>query len=304
MSFTLQILGCSSALPTLERHTSCQLLNINSNFSLIDCGENAQLQLLRYKLKAQKINQIFISHLHGDHCFGLMGLLSSMSLQGRIDPVHLFAPKGLDEIITLSLQYSGSVLRMPVEFHALDTTQHKQIFDNEDFTVHSIPLIHGVPCCGFLFREKRRKRKILKEKVPPNLPIELLVALKDGHDIVWGGRKISNNELTTDPKPAISYAYCSDTAYSETVAKLVQGVHLLYHEATFTQLMAERATETYHSTAQQAATIAAKAQVKKLLLGHFSARYTLLDGFLDEAKPIFAKTLLAHDGMKIDLENL
>lgn len=299
MIFELTIIGTSSATPTKLRQPSAQILNINEQLYLIDCGEGTQIQLKRLKIRFNRINHIFISHLHGDHYLGLLGLISTMHLEGRTQEIHLYGHPGLEEIITLQLKYAETRLNFQIHYHHLISSSSELIFENSIQTVHTIPLNHRVPCYGFLFKEKKRKKKILAEKIDYyNIPKEKLQSLKNGEDYQNNNIIVPNNELTLEPPDPRSYAYCSDTIYDEKIIPLIKRVDLLYHESTFMQDMLERAQETYHTTTIQAATIAKKANVKKLLLGHFSARYTDLQPMLDEAKSIFPETMLAIEGNK------
>ena len=298
LPFEVTILGCSSATPTSERHPSAQVLNVQGRLFLIDCGEAAQIQVRKYGIRLQKISHVFISHLHGDHFFGLVGLLGTMHLLGRTNELHIHAPHGLREIIEVQHKYSDTHLRFPLVFHELDTKSETIILDDEKLSVTTLPLVHRVPCCGFLFREKPRPRNINKEKLEEyKIPLAYMNLLKSGADYTdENGKVIPNAELTLDPPPPRSYAYCSDTAYNESLISSVKHVDLLYHEATFTEDMRERAKETLHSTAKDAGTIANKAGVKKLLIGHYSARYNDLLPLLEEAQKTFPGATLAEEG--------
>jgi ribonuclease Z len=303
LDFELKILGSSSATPSFERHHTAQILTVGNQINLIDCGEGTQMQLMRYKVKHQRICNIFISHLHGDHYFGLVGLLSTMHLQQRTAPINLFGPKGLADILSLQFKYGGTQLPYPINFVELDTTVCRKIFEDKFMTVHSLPMQHRVPCCGFLFKEKEKPRHLLKSKLPDFLTPPQLVRLKWGEDIrnEQGEILVRNEDVTTHPKRSRSYAYCSDTKYKEDILPYIQGVDLLYHEATFLSDMAQRAEYTFHSTAAQAASLAQKAQVKRLLIGHFSARYKELTPLLEEAQAIFPNTNLATEGKTVSV---
>ncbi len=298
MDFELRILGSSSATPSANRHHTAQVLTIDNQYHLIDCGEGTQMQLMQYKIKHQRICNIYISHLHGDHYFGLPGLLSSMHLQGRQLPLHLFGPPGLSEILSLQFKYSGTNLCYPLIFHELDTTAYKKIYENKQLTVHTIPMEHRVPCCGFLFREKQKSRPLIKEKLPSFLTPPQLVRLKWGEDIrdEQGEIVVHNKDVTMEPKRSRSYAYCSDSRYKPELLPYLRDVDLLYHEATFTDELRERAHYTFHSTARQAAEMAVSARVRRLLLGHFSVRYKDLTPLLLEAQELFTDTDLATEG--------
>ena len=303
MTFDVTILGSSSATPIYNRHPSAQVLNIHERFFLIDCGEGTQMQMQRYKIRFSRINHIFISHMHGDHYLGLMGLLSSMHLQGRTSEMHVFGPKELQHLTEIQLEYSQTVLRYPLTFHAVDTTEKKIIFEDDTVIISSIPMNHRIDCCGFLFREKEGLRKLITEKLMEyKIPYSFYAELKQGRDYTdEAGNTFPNHELTIPPSRARSYAYCSDTLYDESICSHVKGVDLLYHESTFSDDLIERARETFHSTASQAATVAKIAGVKELLIGHFSARHKDVTPLLAEAKKIFPSTSLALEGEKFSI---
>ncbi|TSA26100.1 MAG: MBL fold metallo-hydrolase [Bacteroidetes bacterium] len=262
MVFSVTILGSNSAIPTLKRNPSAHLLNVNERIFLLDCAEGTQLQLRRYRIHFQRIRHIMISHLHGDHYYGLIGFLTTLHLLGRKDELHIYAPAGLEEIIQMQLNVSSTTLIYPVIFHPLVSAALQPLFEDERVMVHSFPLLHSVPTFGFLFREKIKVRK----------------------------------------NPALrAYAYCTDTAYDEQIIPWISGVDLLYHEATFMQDMAAAAAEKMHSTAREAAMIAKKSRVKKLLIGHFSARYDDLTPLLHESRELFPETFLAEDGITINV---
>lgn len=297
MKFELTILGSSSATPIFNRNPTSQVLNINERLYMIDCAEGTQQQMLRFDVKGSRIDHIFISHLHGDHYLGLVGLLSSMHLNGRSKPLYLYGPPHLKEIVELQLTYSDTVLQYNLEFKP--TSPDKEvILDNHDVTVETIPLFHGIACTGFLFREKKRLRKLLKEKLERlKIPVEYYSALKKGADYTAAdGSVLKNDTLTIDSDDPKSYAYCSDTMYNEAYFKQIGNVTLLYHEATFLNNMLERALDTQHTTALQAAEVALKTGAQKLLIGHFSARYKTLNELLDEARSVFPETELAIEG--------
>ncbi|MDX5347304.1 MAG: ribonuclease Z [Hymenobacteraceae bacterium] len=304
MDFELKILGSSSAAPSANRNHTAQLLTIGNQLNLIDCGEGTQMQLMRYKIKHQRICNIFISHLHGDHYFGLPGLLSTMHLQSRTASLNVFGPPGLSDILTLQFKYSGTNLTYPIHFHELDTSVYKKIFEDKNVTVHTLPMEHRVSCCGFIFREKKKPRHLIKDKLPAYLTPPQLVRLKWGEDIrnEAGEIILHNHDVTTDPKRSRSYAYCADTRFKADLIPHLKNTDLLYHEATFLDEMRERAVYTFHSTAKQAAEMAQLAQVKQLLLGHFSARYKDLTPLLDEAKTVFPNTDLALEGCSFSVQ--
>lgn len=298
MRFEVTILGSSSATPIYNRNPTAQILNINEGLYLIDCSEGTQQQMLRFDVKASRIDHIFISHLHGDHYLGLIGLLSSLHLNGRKKPVKLYCPPHLKDIIDVQFLYSETELNYTLEYHFTDATKAEKILDNQDVTVETIPLDHGIACTGFLFREKKRQRKLIKDKIEQmNLPIEYYSLLKKGADYVApDGTVYKNDELTIDSDTPRTYCYCSDTMYNDKYFAQISNADMLYHEATFLHNMLDRANETRHTTAQQAAEIALNTSAKKLLIGHFSARYKTLNELLDEAQAIFPNTELAIEG--------
>lgn len=261
------------------------------------------MQLAKNHVKINRINNIFISHLHGDHFFGLMGLVSTMHLFGRKKKLQIFGPPGLNEIISLQLKYSQSNLNFKIILHELENDAPAVIFENEFMTVETIPLSHRVFCNGFLFREKPKPRKINKEKLPENFPLRNILKLKKGEDVLDDNEQIiyKNEELTLPPKKSHAYAYCSDTRHNEDIIDQIQKVDLLYHESTFMDDMQERAEQTFHSTARQAADIALKAEVGKLILGHYSIRYKDLTPLLEEARSVFPDTILGLEGEDVIL---
>ncbi|MFI5453241.1 ribonuclease Z [Pedobacter sp. UC225_61] len=299
MKFEVTILGSSSATPVYNRNPTAQLLNCNEKFYLIDCGEGTQQQLIKFGLKASKIDYVFISHLHGDHYFGLIGLLSSMHLNGRIKPMHIFAPKAIQEILELQFKHSDTTLRYELIYYVIDPTQPAVIFQNNDVTIETIVLNHRIPCTGFKFTEKKRLRKLIVEKLEKdNIPLELYPLLKRGVDLdLPNGTILKNIEYTTDSAQPKSYAYCSDTLMDERYFDSIKDCDTLYHEATFLHEMLERANETHHTTALQAAQVAKIVNAKKLLIGHFSSRYKTLHELLEEAKTVFENTELAIEGI-------
>ncbi len=298
MRFDVTILGSSSATPIYNRNPTAQALNINERFYLIDCGEGTQQQMLRFDIKSSRIDYIFISHLHGDHYLGLVGLLSSLHLNGRKKPITLFGPPHLKEIIDLQFKYSETTLHFELDFQPIDPTASTVILDNADVTVETIILDHRISCTGFLFRQKKRLRKILKEKTEAlDVPLTYYPLLKRGTDyFATDGTVYPNSDLTTDADEPKAYAYCSDTLYNPSYFNQISGVDLLYHEATFAHDMLDRANETHHTTALQAGMIAKTTHVKRLIIGHFSARYKTLTELLDEARSVFPDTDLAIEG--------
>ena len=303
MSFRLTILGTSSALPTSDRYPTAHVLNVHERLYLIDCGEGAQMQMRRYRLRFGKINHIFISHLHGDHLFGLYPLLSSFSLMGRKLPLNIFAPAPFSELVSRHLADFDINLSYELKIHSVEGRSPRLILSDKMVDVTSFPLKHRVPAFGFLFREKEAERKLIKEKIEEyNLSISEISCLKRGDDLIRGnGVVIPNNELTIAPVPSHSYAFCSDTAYFKKLASYVSGVDLLYHEATFGNELTALARQTGHSTAMQAATVARDAGAKRLIIGHFSARYRSYDLLEAEAREIFPATEAAREGNSYDI---
>lgn len=298
MPLSVTILGSSSASPALNRNHSAQILNCNENLFLIDCGEGTQNRLRKYGIKIQRIKCIFISHLHGDHYLGLIGLLSTMHLLGRQTDINLYAPAELKEIIDLQFRVSDTSLRFKINFYSINSQQPEIIYEDKNITVSTLILNHRIPCTGFLFKEKRKFRRLNKTAcMAHNIPIEFYNELKLGKDYKDAeGKIIKNNLLTFDAPPPLGYAYCSDTLYLPSLAEQIKEINLLYHEATFANEQEERAKSTFHSTAKQAALIAKNANVKKLIIGHFSNRYSNLQMLLAEAREIFENTELANEG--------
>ena len=305
MSFELTILGSSSATPNYNRHPTSQLLNLRERYFLIDCGEGTLMQLHRYRIKYHRISHIFISHLHGDHYFGLMGLLSTFHLQGRSKELHIYGQQELMDVLELQLRLSNTILRYNLIFHAVRHYSSEIIMEDEDVQVRSIVLNHRVPCTGFLFREKSKPRKLIVNQLQRyKIPFSSYAAIKNGDDYIDDfDNRITNKELTENPPQTGSYAYCSDTIYDESIIQEVRNVDVLYHEATFGHDLLERAQVTYHTTARQAAQIAKGAEVGKLLIGHFSARYKELTPLLNEAVEVFTNTQLAIEGRRFAIGN-
>ena len=299
--FLVHILGCGSALPTLHHFASSQIIEMRGKCFMVDCGEGTQISLRRSKVRFTKLQAIFISHLHGDHCFGLIGLISTFGMLGRTAPLQVYAPAALEPMLQAQLEMFCPGLGFEVEFHPLDTTLSQVVYEDKSLTVSTIPLDHRIPCCGFLFKEKPGRRHILSDMIDCyEIPISQIDNIKNGKD--WttpDGDVIENSRLTTTADPTRSYAYCSDTRYMPQLYRLVEGVNLLYHESTYTEECKERAKLYYHSTAQQAATVARDAHVGKLLLGHYSARYDDEEGLLKEARAIFPESYLSNEGMTV-----
>lgn len=304
MGFSITILGCSSAIPTVDRNPSGQVINFKDRLYLIDCAEGTQLQLRRYMSRIQRLQSVFISHLHGDHFFGLVGLISTLNLLGRKKELHVYGPEGLEEIVMLQLAYSQTQLAYPLFFHKTTPGVSEVICNEDDFEVITIPLDHSIPTHGFVFREKGVLPKIRKKVVFSEvIPYTEYQRIKEGDDYIMDdGTILSNESLTIPAPPPRSYAYCSDTRYTETIIPFIKEVDILYHETTFLTDMAEQADLKFHSTAEQAATIAKLAHVKKLLIGHYSARYDEPEMLLNEATQIFTETYLSYDGLTIHIE--
>lgn len=304
-AFELLILGSSSASPTAERNQSAQLLNIAERFFLIDCGEATQIQLRKFKAKFQKIDHIFISHLHGDHFFGLPGYLSSMHLLGRQQEINIYCPKELKDIIDAIHHISETKLNYQINWYFTDNSKQNLLFEDDKVEVYSFPLKHRIYCTGFLFKEKSYPRKVDKYLMEKHgVSTADVHLLRAGLDVTnEKGELIKNNLVTIDPPKARSYAYCSDTIYDETLVKYISDVDLLYHESTFLDDKIDRAKQTFHSTAKQAASIAKQANVKKLLLGHYSARYGHLEQFVTEASEVFDNCKLSVEGETIHVEH-
>ena len=301
--FELHILGCGSALPTTRHFPSSQVVNVRDKLFMIDCGEGAQLQFRKSRLKFSRLNHIFISHLHGDHCFGLLGLISTLNLLGRTASLHIYSPCGLEEQMRPLIEYFNRQMTYPVLFHEFKTGQPSLIYEDRSLTVTTIPLRHRMPTCGFLFAEKPRPNHIIREMIDfYRIPISELNRIKNGEDYVTPeGEIVPNNRLTRPSDPPRSYAYCSDTLPLASVVEQVRGVNLLFHEATFAEEEAPRAKETFHTTASEAATIAREAGVGQLLIGHFSARYEDETPLLEQARAVFPHTLLAKETLCVPI---
>jgi ribonuclease Z len=302
MSFNVLILGSGSALPTISSNQTSQIVELDQSLFLVDCGEGTQIELRRNKVKVQKIDHIFISHLHGDHFFGLVGLMSTMHLLGRKNELHVYGPKGLEEIIQIQFRNAGSYLSYEMKFHEINEAGNI-LFENSRLSITSLPLKHRIPCFGFLFKEKPKLRRLIPKALEEyKIPTYARKSLAEGKNFTTEeGEVILNKYLTKSPEKPKSYAYCSDTAYNEKLLDFINGVDLLYHESTFIDKDKIRAKKTFHSTAKDAATIASKAKVGKLLLGHFSNRYKTKDAFLQESRPIFKPTEIAIEGQNYEV---
>ena len=303
--FDVTVLGCGSALPTLRHNGSAQLINIREKYFLVDCAEGTQLALRRNHVNLNRMSNIFISHLHGDHCFGLIGLISTQGLLGRTAPLHIYGNSDMENIFLPLLNYFCSQLTFEVIFHPVDTHVFVSIYEDRSLTIYTIPLKHRIRCCGYLFREKPLQRHIRREAIEQyDIPTWEINNIKAGKDFILpNGQVISNDLLTTPPPAPRSYAYCSDTLYQPQIAEYLQDVNLLYHEATYAEDNVLLAQKYYHSTARQAAQIAMLAHAHQLLIGHFSRRYEDETILLKEAQSIFPNTLLANEGLTVKIEN-
>jgi len=302
MKGTFTVLGSNSALPTSERFSSAHVLQMHGRFFLIDCAEGTQILLRKNKFSFAAIDNIFITHLHGDHYLGLFGLLSSFNMLGRKKDIHIYGPQKLQEIIDFHIRFIENEMLFKIIFHPIDE-KTAIIYEDKVMTITAFPMKHRIPTFGFLFQEKQKPRNVKRESLAQyEIPIKEIRNIKEGADfITLSGDVIPNSELTHEPPKTVSFAFCSDTKYNEKIIPIITEVDLLYHEATFTEEFLERAKQTFHSTAKQAATIALKANVKKLAIGHFSARFkntTLLE---QEAQSIFPETIAVYDGMKIEI---
>jgi ribonuclease Z len=303
MYFKVIVLGSNSAIPTLERNPSAYLVNHRERLFLVDCAEGTQVQLRKTRLRIQRIRHIFISHLHGDHFFGLIGLITTLHLLGRKEELHIYAHADLEAILNRQLEVSDTRLVYPLVFHPIPPDTHAVLCEDDKLSVEAFPMNHRIHTSGFVFREKPNKRRIRQEMIRDlNIPWSELKKLKEGHDYTDPhGRIYGNEELTLPPHPSLSFAYCSDTLYDESIVPYIRGVDLLIHEATFANDLVSMAREKYHSTAEEAATIALKADARKLLITHFSSRYDSPYILLEEAKKVFPNTLLAEDGKEIEV---
>lgn len=299
--FKIHILGCGSALPTLRHNASSQIVEIRGKMFMVDCAEGTQMQLRRSKINFQRIQAVFISHMHGDHCFGLIGMISTFGLMGRTAPLDVYATKELGPVLDMLIKSFCNDYSFEVRFHAIDTKQNAVIYDDRSLTVETIPLQHRVPCCRFLFREKPTLPHIRRDMIDYlEIPFSQINNIKAGADWVTpDGKVIPNSKLVTPSDNTRSYAYCSDTRYIPDLWKLVNGATVLYHESTYASDCEDRARTYWHSTARQAAMVARDAKVGKLLLGHYSARYNDESKILDEAKAVFPESFLTNEGMTV-----
>lgn len=301
--FDVNILGCGSATPTLRHMASSQVVDLRDKLYMIDCGEGTQLQMRRMKIRFSRLNHIFISHAHGDHCFGLPGLISTLGMLGRKGELVIHGPKALDDFLRPVLAVFCKELPYPVRMNIIDPTQHVLIMEDRSLNVYSIPLKHRIPTCGYLFEEKPGEAHLIRDMIDfYQIPIKALAGIKRGDDFLKeDGTIIPNARLTHPADPPKRYAYCSDTSYVPEIIPLIEGIDCLYHEATFMDADMPRAKQTFHSTAKEAAKLALEAQVKQLVLGHYSARYDDVTPLLDEARSIFPQTILGEEGMVLPL---
>ncbi len=301
MSFKITVLGSSSALPSYKKYPSAHVVNMHERFFLVDCGEGTQIKLRQYKIKVSKISRVFISHLHGDHFFGIFGFISSLNLLGRKNDLHIYSPGDLEKIVYTVIKKND--LNFNIFFYRLSTDVKQTIYESKSVKISCFPLNHRIETYGFLFEEKKKEKNIKKEAIEKyKLKISDILKIKKGKDFITPeGKLIPNKELTLPEQKIRSYAYCSDTVFEPKIIPYIKNSALLYHEATFTEELKITADKTKHSTAGEAAEIALKANVEKLLIGHFSSRYKNTDIFLDEATKIFPNTEIAEDGKVIEL---
>jgi ribonuclease Z len=300
-SMNVTILGCNSALPVIERFQTAQIVHFREKMFMIDCGEGTQIRMRQFKIKPTRLNHIFISHLHGDHVFGLIGLISSLGMVGRTADLVIHAHPDLEKMLQPQIDYYCVEMSYKVVFEPIDPRKHALIFEDRSLRVFSIPLKHRVPTCGFLFEEKEKPRHIIREMIDfYHIPLKEIPFIQQGANFITeDGTVIPNERLTRPATPPKKYVYCSDTAYSKRIIPWIEGVDLLYHEATFLHTDIVRAKATGHSSAQQAAEIARDAHVKQLIIGHYSARYDHIEDLLTEAQAIFPNTRLAFDGLHL-----
>jgi len=298
---SVTILGNNSAVPAFNRHPTSQVVSHDGNNYLVDCGEGTQIQMIKYKIRRGKISHIFISHLHGDHYFGLVGLLNTFGLLSHQQALHVYGPAPLQQIIEMQMNVAETSLPYPLFFHTL--TKPEVLVDNEKIRISCFPTTHRIECYGFLFEEKEGKRKLLIDKVRKlNIPVSFYSSLQEGLDYITPrGQRISNEEVTTAPQQGKKYAFCADTRYDENMIPYIKDCDMIYHETTYHDNFREKAFERFHCTTKQAAEIARKAGVKKLLIGHFSSKYSTLEQFESEAREIFSNTELAIEGSTYEM---
>jgi ribonuclease Z len=297
-SFSVTILGSSSALPTSQRFPTSQVVRLNEQLFLVDCGEGTQIQLRKYKFKLGKINHIFISHLHGDHIYGLPGLISSLSLYGKKGELHIYAHSDLQPMMEGMMKFMNEITDLKVKYHPLNFRRNSLLYEDKKIRITSFPLKHRISCCGFLFQELVPELHLDKRALEKyDIPVSQRLNIKHGADLVLSnGTIIPNKLLTLPPAPTRSYAFCTDTLFRKNIVPTIEGVSLLYHEATFAGDLEELAQKTFHSTSLQAAQMAKLANVKKLVIGHFSSRYKNVEPLVDEARTVFPETVAANDG--------
>ena len=298
---SVTILGNNSAVPAFNRHPTSQVVSQDGTNYLVDCGEGTQIQMIKYKIRRGKITHIFISHLHGDHYFGLVGLINTFSLLSHKQEMHIYAPAPLQQIIEMQLKVADNVLSYPLFFHTL--TQPGVLVDNDKIKISCFRTTHRIECYGFVFEEKQGKRKLLIDKVKKaEIPISFFSSLQEGLDYITPkGKRVPNEEVTTAAEKGKKYAFCADTRYDENIIPHIYDADMIYHETTYLDAMRDKAVERFHSTTKQAALIARKAKVRKLLIGHFSSKYATLEQFLQEAKEVFPETELALEGVTYNI---
>ena len=301
--FNINILGCGSALPTTRHLATSQVIDLRDKLYMIDCGEGTQVQMRKMRIRFSRLNHIFISHLHGDHCFGLPGLISTLGMLGRTGELVIHGPKDVETYLRPVMDLFCRGLEFDVRFNSIDPYKHALVMEDRSLSVYSIPLKHRIPTCGYLFAEKPKEAHIIREMTDfYQVPVRCMKDIKQGQDYITPeGAIIPNARLTHPAAPPKRYAYCSDTAYNPSIIPIIEGVDLLYHEATFAECDAARAKETFHSTARQAAQIAKRAKVKQFMIGHYSARYEELTELKQEAEAIFPRTILANEGLVLSL---
>jgi len=301
--FNIHVLGCGSALPTTRHLPSSQIVELRDKLYMIDCGEGAQLQMRKMHIRFSRLIHIFITHLHGDHCFGLPGLISTLGMLGRRGDLVIHGPREVEAYMQPILNTFCKELPYKVSFNSINPFKHALVMEDRSFEVYSIPLKHRIPCCGYLFKEKPKEAHIIREMIDfYQVPVKCIKDIKQGADYQTpDGTIIPNNRLTRPASPSRKYAYCSDTAYKPDIIPIIEGVDALYHEATFCEEDLSRSISTFHSTARQAAEIALQAKVKKLVIGHFSARYEDLSVLKKEADAVYPGVILGNEGMVISL---
>jgi ribonuclease Z len=298
---SVTILGNNSAVPAFNRHPTSQVVSHDGTNYLVDCGEGTQIQMIKYKIRRGKITHIFISHLHGDHYFGLVGLINTFSLLSHKQEMHIYAPAPLQQIIEMQLKVADNTLSYPLYFHTL--TEPSVLVDNDKIKISCFRMTHRIECYGFVFEEKEGKRKLLIDKVRKlDVPVSFYGSLQAGLDYITPkGKRIPNADVTTDPERGKKYAFCADTRYEESIIPHIYGADMIYHETTYLDNMRDKAFDRFHSTTKQAALIARKAMVKKLLIGHFSSKYATLEQFVHEAREVFPETELALEGVTYNI---